>query len=241
MDIDLKKVLLALLFSTSDPLTIREIYGVYSKYRDELLAQREAGGDDEGVDLEIPNAIELKDVSEALKSLGEELDERRDVYRVMEEPEGFRLAVSPEYSHFVRVLRNDERPLKLSNAAMETLALVAYRQPITRAEMEVIRGVSVDSAVSKLVEHGLIMVNGHANLPGRPRLYITTDEFLKFCGMSSLEDLPVSDIVSPERLTEWMREANKSSGYSDQEMGLPGNDGQIDDASDELHGESTTN
>ncbi|HBT16742.1 MAG TPA: SMC-Scp complex subunit ScpB, partial [Firmicutes bacterium] len=81
----------------------------------------------------------------------------------------------------------------LSQAALETLAIVAYKQPITRAEIEVLRGVRVDSSLSTLVERGLIQEAGRKDGPGRPILYVTTKDFLKYFGLKNLDDLPMVD------------------------------------------------
>jgi len=104
---------------------------------------------------------------------------------------------------------------------METLAIVAYRQPVTRAEMEAIRGVSVDSAVSKLLELELVLVTGRADLPGRPIQYGTTDKFLEFIGVRSIEELPASDVLSPSQITEWFRQSTQQEDITDKDVGLP--------------------
>jgi segregation and condensation protein B len=85
------------------------------------------------------------------------------------------------------------RPEKLSPAALETLALVAYRQPITKADIEAVRGVSVDGQIHKLIDRNLIRIGGRADLPGRPMLYETTEEFMEHFGVKDLEDLPNSE------------------------------------------------
>jgi len=90
---------------------------------------------------------------------------------------------------------------------IETLAVVAYRQPITRAEAESIRGVACERALAKLVEIDLIYVTGRADLPGRPLQYGTTEHFLEFCGLATLEQLPSSDVISPELLNQWLQKA----------------------------------
>lgn len=224
MSLDLKQIIKALLFSTSEPLSAGDLFKVYTAHREELLKQSEAETEEEEVI--VPEELKKNQIEAAIQELKSDLEATSDVYRVIEEPTGYRLAVSPEYSVFVRILRSDERPLKLSSAAMETLALVAYRQPVTRAEMESIRGVAVDSAIGKLMDLGLVTVKGHASLPGKPRLYVTTDEFLKFCGITSLADLPASDIVSPEKISEWVKQADKSQGYDDADVGLSHEDSE---------------
>jgi len=100
------------------------------------------------------------------------------------------LLSKPEYSGFVERLSRRQKPTVLSAASMETLAIIAYRQPVTRGEVEKIRGVNSDSAISTLVERGLVVEAGRKNSVGRPVLYATTPEFLLHLGLSSLEQLP---------------------------------------------------
>ncbi len=102
---------------------------------------------------------------------------------------GWMLCTRPEYSaHVTRLLR--VQPHKLSKAALETLAIIAYRQPITGPEIEAIRGVSADGVLEKLETRGLIREAGRKQAPGRPRLYETTEEFLRYLGIRDLSELP---------------------------------------------------
>ena len=103
-----------------------------------------------------------------------------------------------------------EKEARLSNAAMETLAIIAYKQPITRVEIEKIRGVSCDHAVNKLVEYGLVYESGRLNAPGRPMLFSTTEEFLRRFQVDSLEHLPELD---PEKLMELQEEVAGETGF----------------------------
>lgn len=103
---------------------------------------------------------------------------------------GFIMLSRPEYALYVERLSERQRPPSLSAASLETLAITAYRQPVTRAEIERIRGVSPDSAISTLLERGLICEKGRKETIGRPILYGTTPEFLLYMGLNSLADLP---------------------------------------------------
>ena len=108
---------------------------------------------------------------------------------------------------------------------MEAVAIVGYRQPITRAEIESIRGVSSDSALSTLLEHELIRVTGRADLPGRPLQYATTLKFLETFGLGSVEELPASDELSPNEISDWIRRSSTSSvELTDADMGLSDED-----------------
>jgi segregation and condensation protein B len=236
MEFDLKKTLLALLHSTNEPLSIKDVQAVITRYHEraeQLLEDQEesaeGGGqaDEDGQEVmrdlldQVPSLLTSAQIREAMDAIAEDLREHDEVFRLREGPNGYRLAVSPRYADWVRLLRDEPRPQRLSPAAMETLAIVAYRQPVTRSEIEAIRGVSADSALNKLMERDLVFVMGRAELPGRPLQYGTTDDFLEFCGLRSLEELPSSDVLSPNQITEWIRSATMpEEQISDKEMGL---------------------
>ena len=110
--------------------------------------------------------------------------------------------------------------MKLSQSSLETLAVVAYRQPVTRAEIETIRGVSAEAGITRLIERELITITGRAELPGRPLQYGTTDKFLEFLGVKSLDELPASDVLSSRQIDEWLRNAANPQKPGDAAMGL---------------------
>ena len=103
---------------------------------------------------------------------------------------GWRFVTRADFAEWIRALLPEMRPEKLSAAALETLALIAYRQPITKADIEAVRGVSVDGTMQKLLERRLIRTGGRADLPGRPMLYETTEYFMEHFGVKTLDDLP---------------------------------------------------
>lgn len=222
---DLKKVIKALLLSTSESLPVRDIQDLFKRFRQRAQEDFDkAEGDDKLLlddPLKLPELVTNSQIREAIESINKDLEESNDVYQIIEDATGYQLVVNPDYSSWIRLYRNDDKPIKLSPALMETLALVAYRQPITRAEMELVRGVSIDNPINRLLEYDLIVVQGHANLPGKPRLYATTSKFLSFCGLQSLEDLPASDILSSQQINEWVQEAGTRQKYTELELGLP--------------------
>ncbi len=234
MEFDLKKTLLALLFSTNEPLSVKDIQAVITRYHeqtdtdqeDEDEASEAVTGEDGQATFrtlmdQVPSLLTSAQIRDAMDLIGTELKEKDAVYRLQEGPNGFRLVVAPHYAEWVRLLRGEPRPQRLSPAALETLAIIAYRQPVTRAEMEAIRGVSADSALSRLLERELILIMGRAELPGRPLQYGTSDAFLEFCGIRSLEELPASDVLSPNQITEWIRKATMPEELvSDRDVGL---------------------
>ncbi len=119
--------------------------------------------------------------------------------QVMEVGGGWQLTTKPEYGRWVRKLYNEKLTLRLSAAALETLAIIAYRQPITRAEIEVIRGVEVIAPLETLVTRGLVKVAGRKETVGRPLLYGTSDDFLRLFGLNNLDGLPKIDTLALEK------------------------------------------
>jgi len=163
----LKNTIEAVLMSAEKPLKVNEI---------ELLF---AG------DSDMPSRDEIR---QALKQLGEDYANRG--FELKEVASGFRIQVKQDYSMWVGRLW-EEKPARYSRALLETLALIAYRQPITRGEIEEIRGVSVSSNIIKtMMEREWIKVLGHKDVPGKPALYGTSKEFLDYFNLKSLEDLP---------------------------------------------------
>lgn len=134
--------------------------------------------------------VDNKTVKEMVASINKRFDDENRPITIREIDKGYQMCTKPKYHDYIRKIQ-DKKPKKaLSQSAMETLAIIAYKQPITRVEIEKIRGVNSDYAVSTLSEFGLIEDIGRADLPGRPLLYSTTEEFLRSFGYSSLSDLP---------------------------------------------------
>ena len=247
---DLKRILKALLFSSSEPLSIKDVQAVITRFhhqqeeeRAELEAEdgAEAAAQENGqgvmVDLldQVPTLLTSAQVRDAMSDITSDLEESQSVYRLQEGPNGYRLIIAPDLADWVRLLRDEPRPKRLSPAQMETLAIVAYRQPVTRAEIEAVRGVSSDSAVNRLIERELVVVLGRAELPGRPLQYGTTQGFLEFCGLRGVEELPASDVLSPQQLTEWIRQATHGEEpVGNREVGLA--EAEIDGPSEESLG-----
>ncbi|MGB0370316.1 MAG: SMC-Scp complex subunit ScpB [Opitutales bacterium] len=223
MEFNLKNLLQALLLSTSEAVSTETVQRVLTRYHEEHAQSEEEEKQEEGEEKkpEVPSLVTASDIREAIDSIRSDYVESNSVFRIIEGPQGFKLATAPEYSEWIRLLRNQPRPLRLSPAALETLSIIAYRQPVTRSEMETIRGVSVDSAVHKLLELELIHIMGRAELPGRPLQYGTTELFMEFAGIKSLEELPASDVVSRNQLDTWIRDAQNPEQISDSDVGLP--------------------
>ncbi len=132
-----------------------------------------------------------------VEDLRRDLEERDLGYRLIAVAEGWQMATRPELGPYMRKLFADRATMRLSTAAQETLSIVAYRQPLTRAEVEQIRGVEVIAALETLLEKRLLKVVGRKETVGRPLMYGTTAEFLRHFGLRSLEDLPPLDSFTP--------------------------------------------
>lgn len=131
--------------------------------------------------------ISLDEIIEALRQFYKESDRAFQIFKVAN---GYQLVTNKEFEPFVKRLYTRSSRLRLSQAALETLAIITYRQPISRMEIEAIRGVSSDSPLRTLLERRLIEIRGRDEGPGRALLYRTTTEFLQYFGLNSLQDLP---------------------------------------------------
>jgi segregation and condensation protein B len=242
MPFNLKKVLKALLYSSSQPLATREIQAAFERFHRQAApaaapeaaggaapaaeAPEEAEGPPESPDLyaEVPPFVTATQIREAMDEIAAELAAADDGLVLVDGASGYRLATQPRFARWIRILREEAAPAKLSQAAVETLAVVAYRQPVTRAEIESVRGVSADAGLAKLLERELITVVGRADLPGRPIQYGTADRFLEFVGIKSLDELPASDVLSSRQIDAWLRGGPAGHTPNDADMGLDENE-----------------
>jgi segregation and condensation protein B len=176
---NLSQVIEALLFAAQKPLTARELVG----------AIKGAGTEDELLPNEFAKATEAH-VAAALEQLKIEYVQQGRAFQLAEKAEGWQLVSDPAYAPWVRQLFPAVKPARLTPPSLETLAIVAYRQPITRADIEAVRGVAVDGVLQNLMERGLVRIAGRAEVPGRPLLYETTQFFLEHFGLRDLDELP---------------------------------------------------
>ncbi len=164
-DRELKKALEALLFVSGGPLSADKLANVFEE------ATREH-------------------VEEQLVALGREYDDRGSGIMLAEVAGGYQLVTRPENAAWIRKFRSVKVSAKLSRPALETLAIVAYKQPITRAEVELVRGVNIGGIMRNLMERRLVKIVGKKDVPGKPMLYGTTPEFLQYFGLKDLSALP---------------------------------------------------
>jgi segregation and condensation protein B len=171
--------------------------------------------------------IELADLAKAAnltkESVEKIIDDLNDDYtaggrsfRIEEIGGGYRMFTLPEFHHYINRAVHKEKRLSLSQASLETLAVVAYKQPVTRPELERIRGVDCDGVLRNLTARGLIRIDGRSSAPGKPMLYSTTDYFLEFFGLASIDDLPplppIDKLKESLPKLKLIRKAEDSSG-----------------------------
>lgn len=179
---ELKQIIGAMLFVRKEPLTAAEIRRVLS-----ATAERRGG-----VTADFAKAGEGL-IREALAELGRELSERKLGFHLVEVAGGWRLENDANCGPWLRVMLQKGRGARLSLPALETLAIIAYRQPCVRSEIEAVRGVAVDAIIKNLLEMQLVRVVGRSELPGRPWMFGTTQKFMEHFGLKSLDDLPGTD------------------------------------------------
>lgn len=176
----LTQIVEALIYAAPEPVTASEI----------AKAVRRAAADSLAPQAREWESIGTKEIESVVAELGEWLANSGRAIELQEGASGWRFVTRADFADWIRALLPEMRPEKLSAAALETLALIAYRQPITKADIEAVRGVSVDGTIQKLLERRLIRSGGRADLPGRPMLYETTEYFMEHFGIRTLEDLP---------------------------------------------------
>lgn len=161
---ELKSIVEGLLFAWGDPLDLKDMASV----------------------LEIKEEV----LEPLLKELMDDLDYNRRGLRIIRFNNSYQIGTRPEHYDWIKKLNNKKNTKNLSTAALETLSIIAYRQPIIKAEIESIRGVKSDRVIETLIDRRLIEETGRLEKTGRPILYGTTEEFLKYFGLEAIEDLP---------------------------------------------------
>jgi segregation and condensation protein B len=181
----------ALIFASDEPIQPKEI----------VKAIKEIDGGDV--------SITEGEINSAVDALNEKYTEKESAFKIIRIANGLTFATKPEYAKYVGYLSTEKSKRRLSQAALETLAIIAYKQPITKPEIEMIRGVNSDYMLNTLLEKKLVTIQGRAETIGRPLLYATTDEFLKYFGLNNLKDLPkpreIEEIMKDEDFIEQKR------------------------------------
>ncbi len=186
-------------------------------------------------------ATSAEQITQAVSELNETYEQSGRAFTLVERPKGWKLYTRVEHGDFVRQLFPGRKPERMSGPAMETLAIIAYRQPITKAAIEAVRGVACDGMIQKLLDRDLIRIGGRAELPGRPLLYETTDLFFEHFGIRSIDDLPNASELRKVKLPdpETAAAAKEQSASEEQEpsdIGIPAaasGDASLSDNSDD--------
>ena len=204
----LSAIIEALLLGSQNPLTTDEIARLVrarvAEAEDIRLREAEEGKEAPPVP-EWMSPLATTDsatVNQAIADLNGNYDESQRAFTILERPKGWKLYTRVEFGEFVRQLFPGRKPERLSGPAMETLAIIAYRQPITKAAIEAVRGVACDGMLQKLLDRDLVRIGGRAELPGRPLLYETTDLFFEHFGIRSIDDLPNASELRKVKLPE---------------------------------------
>lgn len=212
----LTQIIEALLFSAQKPLTTSELRDAVTGASDsEELVPNEFG------------RVKEAELMAALGQLKTDYTLTPRGFQLMERADGWQLVSNPDCARWVRQLFPGPKPARLSPPALETLAIIAYRQPITRADVEAVRGVTVEGVLQNLMERGLVKISGRAELPGRPLLYETTQFFLEHFGLRNLGELPNAEELRTRYLPTAPRapigvgDAENQTSASDPESATP--------------------
>lgn len=191
MDNTYISVIEALIFSSDDALSPEEI----------IRAIKSIDGEE--------TELTKGDIDSTVDNLNQKYTENENSFRILRIANGYLYATLEAFAKYVGFLSSERAKRRLSQAALETLSIIAYKQPITKPELESIRGVGSDYILTTLLEKNLITINGRAETVGRPLLYGTTDEFLKYFGLNNLSDLPkpreIDEIMQDEDFIEQKR------------------------------------
>lgn len=170
----------ALFFTSQKPMGVKEILSIL----------KGAASASENLSVQAFGKAREPQIREAVEWLENHYETSGRSFQVRESAAGWQLVTRPDFAPWLRQLFPENRPSKLSAPALETLAIIAYRQPITRADLEAVRGVAVDGVMQTLLDRGLVKIAGRAEVPGRPLLYETTQHFMEHFGLRDLEELP---------------------------------------------------
>ena len=162
---ELKNILEAILFVNETPVTFEQIKKIFP-------------------------GTSPSDIKKAINDLNQEYEQNGRGMILMEIAGGYQLLSNKKYASFIREFYKTKHKAKLSKPSLETLAIIAYKQPVTRVDIELIRGVNSDGVIMHLIDKELIKTVGRKDIPGKPFLYGTTKQFLEYFGLKSLEDLP---------------------------------------------------
>jgi segregation and condensation protein B len=205
-----RQIIEALIFASDEPLSGRQVC--------EILASTDDGG---------PRLrVREDDVLGAIRELNAEYVRQSRSFRIIQVAGGYQFATMPDYASWLGRMVKEKAKRKLTQATLETMSVIAYKQPVTKPEIEAIRGVNADYAIQKLMERGLVTIVGRSASAGRPLLYGTTADFLKHFGLNDLSELPkpreIDEIMADPGLDmerELLKRMGKSEAEIDEKLG----------------------
>jgi len=211
-----KNIVEAMFFVSDKPLFINEIKGVLEEF----------------------NSQEIKDI---ISELAKEYEDMSRSFRIKEIAGGYQVVTDPSLAPWLKKLYKTSGSDRLSGPSLETLAIIAYKQPVTKPEIEAIRGVNVDGVLKTVIEKNLVRIAGRRETVGRPILYGTTSEFLQYFGLNSLKELPnleefnitEKDIELPEHLRKEEEDSDSYSGDTQQSIIKETQNEQVNQSSQE--------
>jgi segregation and condensation protein B len=199
--LETKRILEALLFASEDVLSPVKIKSI------------------------LPGEPDAREIKKMIQEINGQLSKERHPFEIIEVAGGFQFRTIAYYSPWVRQLLKEKAAKRLSVQALESLAIIAYKQPITKAEIEAIRGVVTDGAIKTLLERRLVSIDGRSDKPGRPLLYSTTREFLVYFGLKAIADLPKIEefeALAKEKMSDLEQELAQMNLERQQENGESG-------------------
>jgi segregation and condensation protein B len=205
---ELPSIIEALLTSSDDPLPAEELARLIRARVAEAEDSRARKIEEGESPVELPEwlsglaTVSSDQVIAGIARLNHDYETGGRAFMLVERAKGWKLFTRPQFGEFVRHLFPGRKPERLSGPAMETLAIIAYRQPITKGAIEAVRGVACDGMLQKLLDRELVRIGGRAELPGRPLLYETTELFYEHFGIRSIDDLPNANELRRVKLPE---------------------------------------
>jgi len=206
----LKHIVEAIVFASQKPISAKEISAA-------LRGASDAAKDNPAIGA-FAKAKE-NEIIEAIDALSADYAASGHAFEIRETVAGWQLVSSPNFAPWLRQLFPESKPARLSAPALETLAIIAYRQPVTRADIEAVRGVAVDGVMQTLLDRQLIRIAGRAEIPGRPLLYETTSHFMEHFGLKNLHELP--NAAELRRAAEAIAAANAEPAPSEEQPADP--------------------
>lgn len=187
---NIKSAIEALLFASDKPLTPDQIKKVL-------------GG------------LDLDQIKKSLEEIGSEYEQTNRGIRIVQIAGGFQMITSSNFAPFLKKLYKERGVERLSRPALETLAIIAYKQPVTKYEIESLRNVNIDGVMGNLLEKDLIRIAGRKKAPGRPKVYGTTRQFLEYFGLKSLDELPKIESLSLKKEPETVNKTEEKNGLEE--------------------------